>query len=117
MALFPLWIRAVFSVVTGTRLKFVVTPKQRQSGNFLRLVWPQALLIGLTVASVGYGFLSYAIGAEAGLNGVLINTLWGGYNVWMLSAIVRAAVYRPPDDWNPQPPAFLFPEIESDHGG
>jgi cellulose synthase (UDP-forming) len=117
MALFPLWIRAVLSVVTGTRLKFVVTPKQRQSGNFLRLVWPQALLIGLTVASIGYGFLLYAIDGVVDLNGVLINVLWGGYNVWMLSAIVRAAVYRPPDDWDPQPPAFLFPETETEYGG
>jgi cellulose synthase (UDP-forming) len=117
VALFPLWIRAVFSVVTGTRLKFVVTPKQRQRGNFRRLVWPQALLIGLTAASLGYGFLAYATGSLPSLSGVLINTMWGGYNVWMLSAIVRAAVYQPPDDWDPQPPAFLFPETEADHGG
>jgi cellulose synthase (UDP-forming) len=114
VALFPLWIQAVSSVITGARLKFVVTPKQRQSGNYLRLVWPQALIIGLTAVSIGYGFLTYALGAGTDLTGVLINTLWGGYNIWMLSAIVRAAVYRPPDDWDPRPPAFLFPETTAD---
>jgi cellulose synthase (UDP-forming) len=117
VALFPIWIRAVISVIIGTRLEFVVTPKQRRVGSFLRLVWPQALLIGLTAASIGYGFVAYAIGARTNLAGILINTLWGGYNIWMLSAIVRAAVYRPPDDWEPRPPAFLFPGTEADHGG
>jgi len=42
LALFPLWIRAVFSTLLGRTPQFVVTPKLRQSGTFLLLVWPRS---------------------------------------------------------------------------
>ncbi|MDM9584433.1 glycosyltransferase [Nostoc sp. GT001] len=38
IALFPLLIQAVWSVLIGQKLNFQVTPKQRQSGIYLRLV-------------------------------------------------------------------------------
>jgi cellulose synthase (UDP-forming) len=112
VALFPLWIQAVISVLMGAKLKFEVTPKQRQSDNFLPLVWPQALAMCLTIIAIVYGFVAYIAGWHSDLNGVLINIIWGCYNIWMLSAIVWAAVYRPPPDWDPRPPAFLFPETQ-----
>jgi cellulose synthase (UDP-forming) len=112
VALFPLWIQAVVSVLAGAKPKFVVTPKQRQRADLLPLVWPQALVICLTVIAIGYGLAAYIAGRYSDLNGILINVVWGCYNIWMLWAIVRAAFYRLPADWDPQPPAFLFPEAQ-----
>jgi cellulose synthase (UDP-forming) len=112
VALFPLWIRAAISVLAGAKLKFVVTPKQRQRGDLLPLVWPQALVMCLTIMAIAYGLAAYIAGRYSDLNGILINVVWGSYNIWMLWAVVRAAFYRLPADWDPKPPAFLFPETQ-----
>jgi cellulose synthase (UDP-forming) len=109
LALFPLWIRAVVSVITGAKLGFVVTPKRRQSGNYLKLVWPQLLIVWLTALAIVYGLFSLLVGWNLQVGGVLVNVFWGFYNIVMLWAIVRAALYKPPAGWEARPPAFLFP--------
>jgi len=110
LALFPLWIQAVVSVFTGAKLKFVVTSKQRQTGNYLPLVWPQLLIVWLTVLAIVYGLFSFIVGWNLQVEGLLVNIFWGCYNIVMLSAIVRAAAYKPPADWEARPPKFLFPD-------
>jgi len=62
LALFSLWIQAVISVLTGKKLSFIVTPKQRQSGNFLFLVWPQILIVSLTIMAILFGIFSFIVG-------------------------------------------------------
>ena len=109
LALFPLWIQAIISVLTGAKLKFVVTPKQRQTGNYLNLVWPQLLIVWLTALAIVYGLFSLVAGWNLQVEGTLVNIFWGCYNIVMLSAIVRAAVYKPPAGWEARPPTFLFP--------
>lgn len=110
LALFPLWIQAVVSVFSGMHLKFSVTAKQRQGGNYLRLVWAQLTIVVLTVAACIYGLVSLWQGWNPNVYGVLINVFWGIYNILPLSRIIRAAVYVPPADWSPRPPEFLFPQ-------
>lgn len=109
LALFPLWIQAVISVFSGMQLKFAVTAKERQSGNYLKLVWAQTTVVVLTVAASIYGFISLWQGWNPNVYGVLINIFWGAYNILPLSRIIRAAVYVPPANWQPRPPDFLFP--------
>ncbi len=108
MALFPLWIQAVVSVFSGMELKFAITSKQRQSGNYLRLVWPQITIVVLTIAASIWGVVGLAAGWHTSVYGVLINIFWGIYNILPLSRIIRAAFYTPPKDWHPRPPEFLF---------
>ncbi|MEI7987895.1 MAG: glycosyltransferase [Chloroflexota bacterium] len=112
LALFPLWIQAVVSVVMRVKMVFVVTPKQRQSGNYLPLIWPQLLIAGLTILACVYGIYKLTIGLANPI-GIYVNIFWGCYNVWMLSAIIKAAVYKPPENWSPKPPSFLFPNGET----
>jgi cellulose synthase (UDP-forming) len=107
LALFPLWIRAVFSTLVGKTPQFVVTPKLRQSGTFLLLVWPQIAVIALTCLAIGYGVWGLAFSGQGTLPGVATNVFWGLYGITMLLPIVRAAVFRPPPDWKAEPPAFL----------
>lgn len=109
LALFPLWIQSVLSVLAGAKLKFVVTSKQRQTGNYLHLIRPQLLIVWLTALAIVYGLFSLVVGWNLQVEGVLVNIFWGCYNIVMLSAIVRAAVYKPPASWEARPPAFLFP--------
>ncbi len=108
LALFPLWIRAVFSTLLGKTPQFVVTPKLRQSGNYLLLVWPQIAVIALTALAIGYGVWGLAFSGQGTLAGVATNVFWGLYGITMLLPIVRAAVFRPPPDWKAEPPAFLM---------
>lgn len=109
LALFPLWIQAVVSILAGAKLKFVVTSKQRQTGNYLHLIRPQLLIVWLTALAIMYGLFSFIVGWNLQVEGTLVNIFWGCYNIVMLSAIVRAAVYKPPAGWEARPPAFLFP--------
>jgi cellulose synthase (UDP-forming) len=108
LALFPLWIKAVLSTLTGRSLTFVVTPKRRQSGNYLRLVWPQFAVIALTGLAICYGVYAFVFHSQGTLVGVSMNVFWGGYDVAMLLPIVRAAVFEPPRGWAPRPPDFLL---------
>ncbi|MBD0304374.1 MAG: ATP-binding protein, partial [Tolypothrix sp. T3-bin4] len=62
IALFPLFIQAVWSVFTGRPIKFQVTPKQRQSGVYLRLVWPQLTIVALTLLGILWCVYCFAIG-------------------------------------------------------
>lgn len=110
ISLFPIWIQAILSVVTGAKLSFEVTPKQRQSGNYLRLIWPQLTVMILAAAAIFYGLYSLAYGINPNPVGIFINIFWCVYNILLLSNIVRAAIYKPPSDWNPRPPEFLFPK-------
>ncbi|HNX73614.1 MAG TPA: glycosyltransferase [Spirochaetales bacterium] len=104
LAMFSLDIRAVLSVLSGKKLSFVVTPKERQDSKDFRLVWPQVLIIGLTVVGAVYAVANYLLGNSTELVGLLVNLFWGAYNVVMLSVVVKALYYKLPKDWNPEPP-------------
>ncbi|BBD61246.1 cellulose synthase catalytic subunit [Nostoc sp. HK-01] len=95
IALFPLLIQAVWSVFTGQKINFQVTPKQRQSGIYLRLVWPQLLVFILT--SLGMLLILYRL-AIGHLNHPwihLLNSAWAIYNLLLLWVIIRAAIWQP----------------------
>lgn len=101
LALFPLWIRAVVTTVQnvyfGRGLGFVVTPKVRQGGIFLELVRPQLVAMGLLVVGIGVGLARIALGSTETLP-ILVNVFWAAYDLVMLSAVVRAATWRPPEE-------------------
>jgi cellulose synthase (UDP-forming) len=107
LALFPLWIKAVTSVVrnqlTGRELAFVVTPKTRQAGASLRLVRPQLVAMGLLVLAAVVGLIRVIVGdAEAG-GAVMLNVIWVVYDLVSLSVVVDAALYRGFTDVEPPP--------------
>ncbi|MEH2297372.1 glycosyltransferase family 2 protein [Nostoc sp.] len=98
IALFPLFIQAVFSVFFGGKLKFQVTPKQRQSGVYLQLVWPQILIFFLTILGILWSLYRFAIGELNNPLVHLINGAWAIYNLLLLWAIIRASVWQPPKE-------------------
>lgn len=104
LAMFPLNIKAVVSVITGKKLSFVVTPKQRNDSKDFRLIWPQVLIIALTILGVAVGIARFATGSGIDLIGLLVNLIWSVYNIASLSIVVAALYYNPPKDWKPQAP-------------
>ena len=102
LAMFPLWIQAVTSAVGnvyfGRKLGFVVTPKARQTGVFFNLVRPQLIMMALIVASVIYGSARLLLGYTDEVASILVNIFWSIYNLVMLSVVIVAATYSPPED-------------------
>ena len=95
IALFPLFIQAVWSVFTGRPIKFQVTPKQRQSGMYLRLVLPQLTIVILTILGILWCLYRLAMGELENPGLYLINGLWAVYSLSLLWVIIRAAVWQP----------------------
>ncbi len=98
IALFPLFIQAVLGVFFGGNLKFQVTPKQRQSGVYLQLVWPQLLIFVLTILGILWSLYRFAIGDLNNPSVHLLNGAWAIYNLLLLWAIIRASVWQPPKE-------------------
>jgi cellulose synthase (UDP-forming) len=96
IALFPLLIQAVISVFTGQKINFQVTPKQRQSGIYLRLVWPQLLVFALTILGILWSLYRFAIGHLNNPWVHFLNSAWAIYNLSLLWAIIRASFWQPP---------------------
>jgi len=100
-ALFPLWIRSCVTVVgnvfLGRSLGFVVTPKVRQETgrSAYRLIAPQLTTMVLLVAAIAVGLGRMAAGL-APATATWANVVWVGYDLLMLSILLRAARYRGP---------------------
>lgn len=98
IALFPLFIQSVWSVFSGTPLSFQVTPKQRQSGNYLYLVVPQLTIIALNVVGMTWSLIRFMMGTLSDPWVHLVNSSWAIYNVCLLSVVVKAAVWQPKEE-------------------
>ncbi|MEO1523149.1 MAG: glycosyltransferase family 2 protein, partial [Cyanobacteria bacterium J06633_2] len=95
IALFPLQIQAVWSVFTGRKITFQVTPKQRQSGVYLNLVRVQLLVCALTVAGMVWGLWQVISGQWPNAWTYIINVGWGCYHIALLWVVIRAAYWQP----------------------
>lgn len=98
IALFPLLIQAVWSVFTNRPIKFQVTPKQRQSGVYLQLIMPQLIIFTLTILGILWSIYRYVTGTLDYPLVYLLNSAWAVYNLSLLWAIIRAAIWQPPQE-------------------
>ena len=98
VALFPLFIQSVLSVLFKQPLTFQVTPKQRQSGIYLKLVWPQLLLFCLFVVGMIWAGIPVATGSAEITSTYWVNVFWSLYSMSLLWAVIRAAYWSPKAD-------------------
>ena len=92
---FPLQLRALWTVLRGEKIKFPVTPKDRQEGNFFSLVVPQFSVVILTITALIFGAVQVYRGVPLPLGALLANTFWGINNILALNKVVRAAFWAP----------------------
>lgn len=95
LAFFPLNLQAIWTVLRGEQIKFPITSKDRQTGNFAPLVQPQMLVILLTLAGLVVYTSALVQGRAGNLEGLIVNTFWGLNNVLAMSRMVRAAYWQP----------------------
>ena len=95
VALFPLFIQSVLSVFFKQPLSFQVTPKQRQSGIYLKLVWPQLTLFCLLIVGVLWAGLQLTLGNISTPSTYWVNVAWSVYNISLLWSIIRASFWSP----------------------
>ena len=96
LASFPISLRAIWSVLRNQTIKFPVTPKTRQEGDYFHLVWPQAAIIALNALAVSVAAVRLLLGHEGYTPGGLIaNSFWAAYNSLAMSVMVRAAFWKP----------------------
>lgn len=99
LSFFPVNFRALWTVLRGQKIRFHVTPKQRQEGNFLHLVWPQLAVIVLTLAGLAWAsWRIFGLGQAEELPNLVVNAAWGLNNVLAMLPLVRAALWQPPQD-------------------
>jgi cellulose synthase (UDP-forming) len=78
-----------------------VTPKDRQEGRYLHLVGWQIAFSVVTLLSLAWGWHSYSAGRDGYTAGAMIaNTLWGLNNVYAMSVIIRAALWKPDPEYD-----------------
>ncbi|OKP52635.1 cellulose synthase [Serratia marcescens] len=95
LSLFSMNLRALDTVLRGEKIKFHVTPKERQQGNFLTLVKPQLAIIALTLLGLVWGGVQLYLGRVDDPAGYVINIFWGGVNIIAMLPLVLAALWRP----------------------
>ncbi|MES2301658.1 MAG: cellulose synthase catalytic subunit [Pseudomonadota bacterium] len=99
LASFPISLRALWAVLNKQKIKFPVTPKERQTGNFLHLVYPQMAIMAATVLAFGWAALALGLGiGHYTLGGLVANGLWGLNNILAMSIMVRAALWQPENE-------------------
>lgn len=99
LSFFPLGLQAILAVAKGEKISFKVTPKVRQSGNFLSLVRPQIAVLVLTVLGSAWAIGALLVGGTAhSVSGVIANVLWGFNNCLAMAGIIAAALWQPPSD-------------------
>ena len=97
-ALFPLFIKSVISVFLKRPLAFQVTPKQRQSGIYLKLVWPQIALFCLLVSGILWGGWQLLTNQIEMPSIYWVNVAWSLYSLCLLWSVIRAAIWTPKEN-------------------
>lgn len=95
LSFFPINLRALWTVLRGEKIRFHVTPKDRQEGNFMNLVIPQLTVIVLTILGLLYAGIMIWLGKTTNYAGFIINLFWGIVNVSAMSGLVAAALWKP----------------------
>ncbi|GLQ35376.1 hypothetical protein GCM10007939_16590 [Amylibacter marinus] len=98
LAFFSFNIQAMWAVVMRREIKFKVTPKSRNTGNFLHLVIPQITVLCLCVLAIGYGAVQqYLDPNPQRLTALIVNGFWASINGYAMTVLIAAALWRPKD--------------------
>lgn len=90
LAFFWTNLKALVHVLRGLPVKFRVTPKVKQAGNFAALVWPHIVLLALTGIGIAVRSVDIIRGGSP-LGPFVVNVFWSLWNASSLAIMVTAA--------------------------
>ncbi|MGF1755984.1 cellulose synthase, partial [Vibrio makurazakiensis] len=98
LSFFPVNMRALWTVLRGKKITFPTTPKERQTGNFFKLVAPQAIVFFVSLFSLAYAWFGYSSGmwGNYSIGGLVLNTFWILNNMLAMWGMIAAAFWTPP---------------------
>jgi cellulose synthase (UDP-forming) len=86
---------SLISVVRGKKVKFNVTPKDKNNAVNTQHFFPHATIIALTVLGIVYNTILLISGHHPTPSGFAANTFWCMFNIIALSIMIRAAYWKP----------------------
>jgi cellulose synthase (UDP-forming) len=90
LASFWINLQALVHVLRGLPVKFHVTPKVKQAGSFVALVWPHIALLAVTAAGIVFRAADVVDGGSP-LGPFVVNLFWSLWNASSLTIMVAAA--------------------------
>lgn len=93
LAFFWTNLQAIIHVMRGLPVKFTVTPKVKQAGNFLGLVMPHLALLILTWLGIAFRGALVGMG-KSSAGPYVVNIFWALWNASCLMAMLGAAFYK-----------------------
>ena len=90
LASFWINLKALVHVLRGLPVKFHVTPKVKQAGNFAALVWPHIVLVVLTGLGIVLRGVDIAHGSSPP-GPYVVNVFWALWNASSLGIMIAAA--------------------------
>jgi cellulose synthase (UDP-forming) len=86
---------SLFTVLSGKKVKFNVTPKSAQSNRNLKHILPHFVIIGLILLGIVFNLVLLSKGIHPTPSGFAANTFWCIFNIFSLSVMIRAAYWKP----------------------
>ncbi|EGU31958.1 putative glycosyl transferase [Vibrio ichthyoenteri ATCC 700023] len=98
LSFFPVNLRALWTVLRGRKITFPTTPKERQTGNFFKLVLPQSMVFFLSLFALTFAWTGYTTGmwGSYSFGGLVLNTFWIINNMMAMWGVMAAAFWTPP---------------------
>ncbi|MDQ3046935.1 MAG: glycosyltransferase [Bacteroidota bacterium] len=91
---------SLISVIRGKKVKFNVTPKDKNNAKNTQHILPHMIIIGLTLLGILYNVVLLSLGYHPTASGFAANTFWCIFNVIDLSIMIRAAHWVPLEERN-----------------
>ncbi len=95
IALFPLFIQAVWNVFTEQCIKSHFKAKECTIGGSIGLVWPQLTILALTILGMLWCTFRFATGTLENPWLYLLNSAWAIYHLSLFWVIIHPAVCQP----------------------
>lgn len=89
---------SLVSVVRGKKVKFNVTPKDKNNAINTQHFFPHAIIIALTLLGIAYNVVLLATDHHPRPSGFTANAFWCIFNIIALSIMIRAAYWTAPLD-------------------
>lgn len=97
VASFWLFLQSIIKMVIKLEVKFNVTSKKIRNANNVRHIFPHVSIIAITLAGLAFNTWLIIDNTHPSYSAYAANCIWTIYNIYQLSAYIRAGLWRNAD--------------------